>query len=242
MTRNIAFLFLLVVLITPPQNGEAQNRLARLSADQKKEDYYVILQRVFHRLYDPDVIVAELFAPGSNEESATGVLKTAKGYAAFALFSSPSVWNTEYKRFLKGTEEHCVDDAGRTIPCPAEPRSKGAPKSYRDIKVIMKRRNLSAALAGRLAAVWQQKIRETLHRPRFSDYENFIGGLQHYYSVRLGNHNWVTILGQNSDENTDAGRMAALARALRGYALGVVSEGELTKVLITVERTASIPH
>jgi hypothetical protein len=235
ISRIIVFCLSIVAPLLP-QNGEAQGRLAKLSVGQKKDDYYVILQRVFHRIYGPDIIVAELFAPGGNEESATGVLKTAKGYEAFALFSSPSVWQTEYRRFLKGIEEHCVDDAGKTIPCPPEPRSETALGSYRDIKVNSRKRVLSAAIAGRLAGVWHQKVREALHRPAFSDYENFKGGLQHYYSIRLGSHNWVTILGQNSDDDTDAGRIAALAKALRGYALGVVSEGELTKILLTIER------
>lgn len=197
----------------------------------------MILQRVFHRLFGPDVIVAELFAPGTgDEESATGVLKTANGYEAFALFASPSVWKTEYRRFTRGTDEHCVDDAGRTIPCAAEPRSRKAATRYRDIKVITKSRVLSANVALRLERVWQQRVREALRQPTFSDYENTIGGLEHYYSARSGMRNWVTILGQNSDENTAPGRMAALARELRGFALGAVSETALTKTLITVER------
>jgi hypothetical protein len=242
MSRVIIF-FVSTLATIVPQNSEAQNRLARLSVEQRNEDYYVILQRVFHRLYGPDVVVAELFAPGTgNEESAAGVLKTANGYEAFALFSSPSVWKTEYRRFLQGTEEHCVDDAGKTIPCPGETRSKNAATSYRDINVIMKRRVLPVTVAGRLAGVWRQRVREAFHRPVFSDYENVIGGLKHYYSVQLRNHGWVTILGQTSDEETDAGRMAFLAKALRGYALGVVSETALTKVLIKVERTAPVAH
>lgn len=242
--RSRVILFSLTALaIMLPQRSEAQNRLGRLSVGQRKDDYYVILRKVFHRIYGPDVVMAELFAPGTGkEESATGVLKTAKGYEAFALFSSPSVWQTEYRRLLRGTEERCVDDSGKTIPCPPEPRSKSAVTSYRDINVIVKRRVLSAAVADRLVGVWQQKVREALHRPGFSDYENMIGGFQHYYSARLRNHNWVTILGQPTAEDTDAGRMAALANALRGYALGVVSETSLTRMLITAEKTASASH
>jgi hypothetical protein len=243
MSRFVAFLILSLVASIQPQTSQAQDRFARLSAEQKEDDYYVILQRVFHRIYDPDVVVSGLFAPGTgNEESAAGVLKTAKGYEALALFASPSVWKTEYRRFLQGTEEHCVDDAGKTIPCPAQTRSKNAPTSYRDIKVIMKRRALSADVAGRIERIWQHRVLEGFHQPTFSDHENMIGGFKHYYSVRLRNHNWVTVLGQNSDEKTDPGRMAALARELRGYAIGVVSEAGLRKILITVERRTSVPH
>jgi hypothetical protein len=239
ITPSIAFLLLSVLLVIPTQRIEGRNRLARLSLEQKKDDYYVILQKVFHRTYGPDVVVSELFAPGTgNEESGTGVLKAAKGYEAFALFASPSVWQTEYRRLLQGTEEHCVDDAGRTIPCPEPTQSKSAARSYRDIKVIMKRRVLSADIADRIERVWQEHVRKALPRPTFSDYENLISDFKHYYSVRSRNNNWVTILGQNSDENTEPGRMAALARELRGYALGVVSETELTKILVMAERTA----
>jgi hypothetical protein len=243
MCRIVAFLILSLVATIQPRTSQAQDRLAKLSPEQKEDDYYVILQRVFHRIYDPDVVVSELFAPGTgDEESATGVLKTGKGYEAFALFASPSVWETEYPRFLQGTEEHCVDDAGKTIPCPTQSRSKSAPRSYRGIKAIMKRRVLPADVAGRIERIWQQRVLEGLHQPTFSDYENLTGGLKHYYSVRSRNRNWVTVLGQNSDEKTDPGRMAALARELRGYAIGVVSGVELTKTLITVEGSASIPH
>jgi hypothetical protein len=243
VSRIVAFLLLSLVATIRPQTSQAQNRLARLSAEQKEDDYYVILQRVFHRIRGPDIVVSELFAPGTgNEESATGVLKTAKGYEAFALFASPSVWETEYRRFLQGTEGHCVDDAGKTIPCPTQTRSKSAPRSYRGIKAIMKRRVLPPDLAGRIERIWQQRVFEGLHQPPFSDHENILGDFKHYYSVRSRNHNWVTVLGQNSDENTDPGRMAALARELRGYAIGVVSRIGLTKTLITVERSASIPH
>lgn len=238
MIRIIVFSLSAIAASIVPQHSQAQDRLAKLSLEQKKADYYVILQKVFHRIYGPDVTLAELFAPGTGAaESAAGVLTTVKGYEAFALFSSPSVWQTEYRRFLRGTEEHCVDDAGESIPCPGESRSKGAVKSYGDIKVIMKRRVLSAAVAGRLAGVWKQRVRKALQQPAFSEYENFRGGLKHYYSMRLRDGNWVTILGQSYDENSEAGRMAALARELRGYALGVVSEAELTRVLTRVEKT-----
>jgi hypothetical protein len=240
ISRIIAFWLFTLLAIALPQHSKAQNRLAKLSSEQKGDDYYIILQRVFHRVHDPDVVVSELFSGTGDEESATGVLKTIKGHEASVLFASPSVWKTEYERLLQGTKEHCVDDAGKTIPCPSPTRSKSAPTSYRDIKVMMKRRVLSTDIAARIEGVWQERVRDALHRPTFSDYENLRSDFQHYYSVRSRNNNWVTILGQNSDENTDPGRMAALARALRGYALGVVSEAELKKSLLSVERRTSV--
>lgn len=242
VVSRIASFSLLTLVAIKPQTCQAQSRLAKLSAEQKADDYYVIVQKVVHRIYDSDVVVSELFTGTGDEESATGVLKTAKGYEAFALFASPSVWQTEYSRFLQGTKEHCVDDAGKTIPCPSPARSKSTRRSYHDIKAIIKTRFLSAEVAGRIEGVWQRRVLEALRHPTFSKYENIIGGFEHYYSVRSKNHNWVTVLGQDSDENTDPGRMAALARALRGYALGVVSEIGLKKDLARAERNASVPH
>lgn len=238
----IASFLLLTLVAIKPQTCQAQERLAKLSAEQKEDDYYVTVQKVFHRVYDPDCVFSELFTGTGDEESATGVLTTGKGNEAFALFASPSVWETEYSRFLQGTKEHCVDDAGKTIPCPSPARSKSTRRSYHDIKAIIKIRFLSAEVAGRIERVWQRRVLEALRHPTFSKYENITGGFHHYYSVRSKNHDWVTVLGQDTDENSDPGRMAALARALRGYALGVVSEIGLKKSLTMVDRSASVPH
>lgn len=238
MTRNIAFLFLLVILIMPTQRIEGgRNRLTVLSVEQKDDDYYVILRKVFHRLYASDVIVAELFAVGSgDEENAGGVLKTAKGFTAFVLFSSPGVWDTELPRFLRGTKETCVDDDGKEIPCP-ETRPKTAPRSYHDIKVMMKTRPLTSDLAARIERVWQQRVREALRLPALTDAERgFVGGFKHYYSVRSTGHGWLTVLGQTGGENTDTEQMARLASSLKGYAGGNDSENALRTALMPLEK------
>lgn len=232
VTRVIAF-SLLSMLILPTQGVEGRNRFTKLSTKQIEDDYYVILRRVFHRLYDGDVVVAELFAVGSGDvENATGVLKTAKGYRVLALFSGPSVWNI----FEQGFEEHCIDETGKVIPCGPKARPKGAPRSYRDVKVVMKTRRLSNDLAARIVRVWQQRVREALRRPVLTDEERgYIGGSKHYYSVRLSGGNWSTVLGQTGGENTDTERMATLADAMRGYATGEDSENAITTALKPLE-------
>jgi hypothetical protein len=168
MSRIASFSLLTLVATIKPRTCQAQERLAKLSAEQKEDDYYVIVQKVFHRNCDSDVGVSELFTGTGDEESATGVLTTGKGNEAFALFASPSVWQTEYSRFLRGTKEHCVDDAGKTIPCPSPVRSKSTPRSYHDIKAIIKTRFLSPEVAGRIERVWQRRVREALRHPTFS--------------------------------------------------------------------------
>lgn len=237
MTRIVAFLLVSIGLIISTQRTEGRNRLTILSPEQKENEYYVILRRVFHRLYDSDVVVAELFAVGSGDgESAVGVLRTAKGYRAFALFSCPGVWKTELPRFLRGMKETCVDDAGNEIQCPSESRPKAAPRNYHGIKVIMKTRLLSNDLAARIESAWQQRVREALRLPALTDDERgFVGGFKHYYSVRSSGHDWSTVLGQTGGENTDTERMATLANALRGYALGTDSEKAIRTALQPLE-------
>ena len=241
MTRNIALLLLSVILIMPTQRIEGRNRLTVLSTEQKKDDYYLILRRVFHRLYASDVVVAELFAVGSgDEESAGGVLKTAKGFTAFALFSSPSVWKTELPRLLRGIKEICVDDDGKEIQCPPETRPKTAPRGYHDIKVIMKTRPLSSDLAARIERVWQQRVRDALRLPALTDGERgFVGGFEHYYSVRSSGHDWSAVLGQTGGENTETEQMARLASSLKGYAAGTDSENALRAALKPLEKGKS---
>lgn len=237
ITRIVAFLLLSIGLIISTQRTEGRNRLTILSPKEKENEYYVILRRVFHRLYDSDVVVAELFAVGSGDgENGGGVLRTAKGYRAFALFSSPGVWKTELPRFLRGMKETCVNDAGNEIPCPPESRPKAAPRGYDGIKVTMKTRSLSDDLAARIENVWQRKVREALRLPALTDDERgFIGGFEHYYSVRSSGHSWSTVLGQTGGENTDTERMAALANAVKGYALGTDSEKALRTALKQLE-------
>jgi hypothetical protein len=237
MPRIVAFLLLSIGLVISTHRTEGRNRLTILSTEQTENEYYVILRRVFHRLYDNDIVVAELFAVGSGDgESAAGVLKTAKGYRAFALFSSPGVWKTELPRFLRGMKDICVDDAGKEIQCPPESRPKTAPREYHRIKIIMKTRLLSTDLAARIESVWQQRVREALRLPALTDDERgFVGGFKRYYSVRLNGRDWSTVLGQTGGENTDTEGMATLANALTGYALGTDSEKTLRTALRPLE-------
>jgi hypothetical protein len=236
MKRNMVVLLFSIVTLLVTQRIEGRNRLTTLSAEQTKDDYYLILRRVFHRLYDADVVAAELFAVGGgSKESAVGVLKSNNGPQAFALFASASVWETDLPRLMRGITESCVDDAGKEIQCPPQNRPKTGPEG-KEIKVTMKTRSLPADLATRIQLVWKSKVNGALRLPPMTDKERgFVGGFTHYYSIRSSSHGWSTVLGQTGGEGTDTERMAALANVLKGYAGGRESEDALRKALAPLE-------
>jgi hypothetical protein len=217
----------------------AGNRLSKLTREDERDDYYVILRRVFHRTYDDDVTLAAICAIGTGaEEYATGILKISNGYRAFSLFPSASVWSTEYDRFMAGGKETCFDAAtNKEISCPPRKREKGLPKSYRGIKTEIKVRALPPDLAMRIGAVWQHRVQEAMQAPPLSDWERgALGGLVHYYFARSSNGDWVAVIGSKGDEKSDAAHMADLVIALQGYSVGAESASELRNALIIVEK------
>src|SRR5262245_46668935 len=66
--RGAALLLILSVVTIVPPSAIAQNRFTKLSAEAEADDYLVILRRVFHFLYSPNVVVSELVAVGTDIE------------------------------------------------------------------------------------------------------------------------------------------------------------------------------
>ena len=252
MSRLGVLRLLLLLPIVGVASTLAGDRLSALSREDSRDDYYVILRKVFHRIYRDDVVVAAICAVGTGaDEHATGILRVNGGYAAFSAFPSASVWSTEYDRFMADGRETCFDAATRKeVPCPPQDRT-GLPKSYRSIKTEMKTRPLPNDLARRITALWRHRVREALHAPILSDWERgALGGLVHYYFVRSGSGDWASVIGSKGDDKSDAAQMADLAIALQGYAVGAVSATGLGKALSiadarrpnhAMERTADRP-
>jgi hypothetical protein len=188
---------------------------------------------VFHRVYDDDVVLSVILAIGTGaEEVATGIRTTPRGFEAFSVFLSASVWSTEYDRFMAGIKETCYDAVTeKEVPCRPQNR-QGLPKSYHGIKTVIKARPLSRDLALRIKGVWQAKVGEALRAPALTDDERgFLGGLALYYAIRSDKREWVTVIGRSFGEKTDADRMKDLAVALQGYAVRAVSEKDLKEAL-----------
>lgn len=242
MTRVVLLLLLCLAPLKLTPNARAADRLFALSAEDKRDDYYVILQRVFHRIYEDDVVLSVLFAIGTgHEEFSAGIKASPRGFEAFSVSLSASVWSTEYERFMAGGKETCYDAAtNKQIPCPPPKREKGLPKSYRGIKTVMKTRRLPQDLAMRITKIWQLKVQEALNAPRLTEDERGLSSLSEYYSVRSNDHNWMTALATAYDKNSDAARISSLAGALQGYAMDAVSLKELLKASKDVE--SGQPH
>jgi hypothetical protein len=236
---------LLLLLLLPAElcfadAGKPQSRLELQSTEDQKDAYNVILRKVFKRAYDEDVVVTALFVPSFIPEQACGILRSARGYEAFAIDPSASTWEVEYDRFIYGDpkiKEECFDTKGNKIPCPKTPRKKGLPKSYRDIRTTIHNRPLSSDLADRIRQLWQAKLLEALHPPKQDDADRVImlDGASYQYSTRLPGHGLITASGILGDKGTVVRIMGDLADAIAGYAYGNRSEDYLKKALRRAE-------
>jgi hypothetical protein len=213
----------------------AQSHLKLQSAEDKRDEYNVILRKVFKRIYGNDVVLSVLCVPSFVPEEAGGILKTRQGYEAFAIVPSASTWETEYHRFIKE-----AGPDGKEVPWyPSKNIKQGLPVSYRDIQTRIQTRPVSAELAERLKQLWQAKLLQALHPPPGPDEsERYIvtDGVSYHYSILLQSHGLVTAEGQLILEKTPVWLMGELSEKLMDYAKGKVSEQELRNALRRVER------
>ena len=210
------------------------NHLKLQSAEDRRDEYSVILRKVFKRIYGPDVVLSTVCVPSFVPEEAGGILKTAQGYQIFAATPSASTWETEYSRFIKQ-----AGPDGREIPYNrAENLKKGLPYDYHGIKVRIQTRPVSVDLAERIKQIWQAKLLQSLHPPPGPDEsERYIvtDGVSYYYSMPLQSHGTVTAEGQLISENTPVWLMGELSDKLISYAKGKASEDDLKKAVRRVE-------
>src|SRR5713101_9711696 len=235
MHRVARLLLLLPILAAAQaQSARTQKHLVLQSAEDRRDEYNVILRKVFKRIYDEDVVLSVLCVPSFVPEEAAGILKTSKGYEAFAVTPSASTWSTEYHRFIKEVDAH-----GKEIPFnPARNTKTGLPTSYRGIKTRLQSRPLSANLAERIKQLWQAKLLEALHpppEPKDSERVIVLDGVSYYYAMPLQGHGLVTAEGKLVDQNTTVWLMGEFSEVLSRYAKGKASEGELKKALKCVE-------
>jgi hypothetical protein len=204
------------------------------SAEDRRDEYNVILRKVFKRIYGPDVVLSTLCVPSFVPEEAAGILQTRQGYEVFAATPSASTWETEYSRFIKQ-----AGPEGREIPYNrAENLKKGLPYDYHGIKVRIQTRPVSVDLAERIKQLWQAKLLQALHPPRGPDEsERYIvtDGVSYYYSMPLQSHGAVTAEGQLISEDTPVWLMGELSNKLISYAKGKASEEDLKKAVRRVE-------
>jgi hypothetical protein len=220
------------VLLTHTAGG--QRHLALQSPEDKRDEYNVILRKVFKRIYGSDVVLSVLCVPSFVPEEAAGLLKTKQGYEIFVLTPSASTWETEYHRFIK---EAGAD--GKEIPWhPSKNLKQGLPVTYRDIKMRMQARLVSADLGDRIKQLWQAKLLEALHpppEPKSDERVIVLDGVTYYYSMPLREHGLVTGEGKLVDKDTVVWLMGDLSEALSAYAKGKASESDLEKALKRVE-------
>jgi hypothetical protein len=238
MMRRVEFAVAIFGAVWVTQAAGAQSLLRLQSAEDKRDKYNFDLRAVFKRIYGKDVVLSVLCVPSFVPEEAGGILKTSRGYQAFALVPSASTWETEYWQFSKE-----VDARGRVIPHPREENlKKGLPLSYHGIKVRLAARPLPSELAEGIRQLWQAKLREALHPPPAklaeSSTERVVvtDGVNYYYSMPLDSHGLVTAEGQPATENTPVWLMGELSEKLMGYAKGKESGDDLRKALRRVER------
>jgi hypothetical protein len=218
----------------------AQKYLTLQSAQDRRDEYNVILSKVFKRIYGDDVVLSVVCVPSFVPENAAGILKTALGYEVFSITPSASTWQTEYHRFFKTTDAN-----GKQIPLPwhpAENIKEGLPINYRGIKTRVQSKRVSADLAERIKQVWQAKLFQALNPPHGGDgSERFIvtDGVRYQYSIPLQGHGLVTAQGRLVLKNTPVWLMGELSEVLSAYAQGQASENDVKEVLRRVETKKS---
>ena len=233
MRRTLRCCLIMSAAMLLAHTAAAQKRLVLQSAEDKRDEYNVILRKVFKRIYGDDVVLSVLCVPSFVPEEAAGILKTAQGYKAFALIPSASTWSTEYHRFIKEVDAH-----GKAILFnPAANIKKGLPTSYYGIKTRLQTRPLSAELAARIKQLWDTKLLEALHaKPEPPDERVIVlDGVSYYYSMPLPGHGFVTAEGIPASQNTVAWVMGEFSEALSAYAKGQASEASLKKALNRAE-------
>ena len=232
--RAVRYWLILVAGVWLTHAVAAQKHLVLQSPEDKRDEYNVILHKVFKRIYGDDVVLSVLCVPSFVPEEAAGILKTRQGYEAFALTPSASTWSTEYHRFIQEVDAH-----GKAIPFnPANNLKKGLPTSYHGIKTHLQSRRLSPQLVESIKKLWQAKLLEALHPPpEAKDNERVIvlDGVSYYYSMPLGGHGLVTAEGKLVGQNTVVWLMGELSEALTAYAKGKASENDLKKALRRIE-------
>jgi hypothetical protein len=217
MPRVLSVAFALSSALWLTHSADAQQHLKLQSAEDKQDEYNVILRKVFKRIYGQDVVLSTLCVPSFVPEEAAGILHTSRGHEVFAATPSASTWETEYSRFIKQ-----ADANGHEVPYNrAENLKKGLPYDYHGIKTRIQTRPVSADLTERIKQLWQAKLLQALHPPKGPDEsERYIvtDGVSYYYSMPVQRHGLVAAEGQLILENTPVWLMGELSDKLIGYA------------------------
>jgi hypothetical protein len=220
------------ILLAHP--AEAQKHLELKSKEDLQDKYEVFLRKVFSRIYRGDVVLSVLCVPSFVPEEAAGILKTSRGYEAFSVTLSASVWSTEYHSIIRSFDEHNRENRWE----PADNVKQGLPISYRDIRTRIQTRPVSAALGERMKQLWRAKLLEALNPPPGPDESDryiTLDGVSYQYSMPMQGHGRVTADGKLVLRDTPVWLMGEFADALSAYAQGRISEDVLIKVLKRVE-------
>ena len=231
--RHAVRLFVIAVVVVLSHTAAAQKYLELKSKKDRQDKYAVILRKVFARIHQGDVVVAVLCKQSFKNEWAAGILKTPRGYEAFSVTLSDSVWSTEYHQFV-GIQR---DEIQRLRE---ERIAEGLPLTYRDIKTRLQAqaRPVPADLAERVKQLWEAKLLQALNPPpgpKESEQYIALDGVTYQYSMPLKGYGHVTADGKLILEDTPVWLMGELAEALAAYAQGRVSEDVLKKALERVE-------
>lgn len=222
-----------IVMLT--HTAAAQKHLELKSKEDLQDKYTVFLRKVFSRIYQNDVVLSVLCVPSFVPEEAAGIIKTSRGYDAFSVIPSASVWSTEYHSIIRSFDEHNREIRWK----PADNIKQGVPVSYRDIKTRIQGRPVSAEVAERIKQLWRAKLLEALNPPSGPDEsERYItlDGVRYQYAMPLQSHGRITADGKLVLKNTPVWLMGEFSEALAAYAQGRISEDVLKRVLRRAER------
>ena len=200
------------------------------------DEYEAKIRKVFAGAYTGDVVLRVFILASFNPEEAAGIRKTDKGYTAFAMTPSSTIWDTELVRMQESGQITTFDKDGKQVP-PGKNNSfqklkKKTPADIRKITARIEDAALPTPLAERIARVWQNMLLDAQHPkqpPLGAD------GTTYHFSMWVQSHGIVSGTVWSPDEGSGTFALTNLASALAQYAKGHLDSEQLAEALKPLE-------
>lgn len=200
------------------------------------DEYELKVRQVFAGAYDPDVLLRVVIIASFRPEEVAGIRKTDKGYEAFAMKPSSTVWNMELVRLYENGQMTTFDRGGQRLPLAKDESfqklKKETPADVHQITTTTESAPLALALAERIERIWQRMLLDARHVKKPS-----LGtdGAAYHFSMWIKYHGIVSASVWSPDEHTRMGALVNLSYELADYARDKSDAQKLANLLKPLE-------
>jgi hypothetical protein len=196
------------------------------------------MRQVFAEAYAPNVILRVFRLPSlSIEDVAIGIRETNGSYEVFLITSSARVGDLEEVREIKAGRKRGVRPDGTLADgSPHSPYVRlvqETPATAAEIKTKMEAASISAALARRIAKVWQKELLAA--KVPTEKREGFDGEVFSFSAAVEGRGNVTAGIWSPQDESR-MGRLVSLVETLGKFARKQIGEEEIAKAVKNLEQ------